>query len=169
MSEELDALFEELDEGSDEPNDAINIPEVSTSYKASIVETTIQQPEAEPPVDVLKYHKRLDEVTENVIDACAKDRAEIQEVVDLMFDEIRNDREAGRNPSRGYTDNLTKLLEVKANVNMLAVKIMEANAKMLSATKAGAATTINNNLAVAQGDDYLKRILEEPMNEGDTY
>ena len=67
MSEELDALFEELDEGSDEPNDAINIPEVSTSYKASIVETTIQQPEAEPPVDVLKYHKRLDEVTENVI------------------------------------------------------------------------------------------------------
>ena len=169
MSEELDALFEELDEGSDEPNEAINIPEVSTSYKAAVIENVVKPEANEPPVDVIKYHKRLDEVTENVILACAQDRAEIQEVVNLMFDEIRGDRDAGRIPSRGYTDNLTKLLEVKANVNMIAVKIMEANAKMLSATKAGAATTINNNLAVAQGDDYLKRILEEPMNEGDTY
>jgi len=82
-----------------------------------------------------------------------------------MFDEIREDRDNGRIPSRGYTDNLTKLLETKANVNMMAVKIMEVNAKMLAATKAGSLTVNNNNLNIATGDDYLKDILANPMDD----
>jgi ribosomal protein S9 len=61
------------------------------------------------------------------------------------------------------------LLEVKANVNMIAVKMMEANAKMLAATKAGAITVNNNNMNVATGDDYLKQILSEPMASTDEY
>jgi len=164
MSEELDALFQELDDESDEPNDALNIPEASEK-KAPEQPIILKAEPQSPPVDVIKYHAKLDIVTEEVLTACKQDRAEIQEVVNLMFDEIREDRDNGRIPSRGYTDNLTKLLETKANVNMMAVKIMEVNAKMLAATKAGSLTVNNNNLNIATGDDYLKDILANPMDD----
>jgi hypothetical protein len=164
MSEELDALFQELDDESDEPNDALNIPEASEK-KAPEQSIILKAEPQSPPVDVIKYHAKLDIVTEEVLTACKQDRAEIQEVVNLMFDEIREDRDNGRIPSRGYTDNLTKLLETKANVNMMAVKIMEVNAKMLAATKAGSLTVNNNNLNIATGDDYLKDILANPMDD----
>ena len=52
---------------------------------------------------------------------------------------------------------------------MIAVKMMEANAKMLSATKAGAVTVNNNNMNLATGDDYLKKILAEPLTATDEY
>lgn len=165
MSEDLDALFEALEADSDEPNQALLIPDSDQAQEIVIHSTAAPIIVEDPPIDVKKYHKKLDEITEDVINACKKDRSEIQEVVNLMFDEIREARDRGQNPNRGYTDNLTKLLEVKANVNMMTVKIMEVNAKMLAATKAGA-MTINNNLAVAPGDgDYLKRILEEPVGD----
>ena len=48
---------------------------------------------------------------------------------------------------------------------MMAVKIMEVNAKMLAATKAGSLTVNNNNLNIATGDDYLKEILANPMDD----
>lgn len=168
---DLDSLFQELD--NDEIDERINIPDAPletitiddppSPKEVQIIENT------PPAVDLVAYHKMMDSVTDDVLTACKKDRAEIQEVVDLMFGEIRNDQEAGRNPSRGYTDNLTKLLEVKANVNMIAVKMMEANAKMLSATKAGAVTVNNNNMNLATGDDYLKKILAEPLTATDEY
>ena len=164
MSEDLDALFQELDDESSEPVDALNIPEASEG-KAPEQQVILKAEPQGPPVDVVKYHEKLDIVTEEVLTACKQDRAEIQEVVNLMFDEIREDRDAGRIPSRGYTDNLTKLLETKANVNMMAVKIMEVNAKMLAATKAGSLTVNNNNLNIATGDDYLKDILANPMDD----
>lgn len=164
MSEELDALFQELDDESDEPNDALNIPEASDKNSPERQVILKSEPQS-PPIDIIKYHAKLDIVTEEVLIACKQDRAEIQEVVNLMFDEIREDRDAGRIPSRGYTDNLTKLLETKANVNMMAVKIMEVNAKMLAATKAGSLTVNNNNLNIATGDDYLKDILANPMDD----
>lgn len=168
---DLDSLFDELDNG--DIDERINIPDV-VAEKIVIADTSVIQEtkvieHTPPPVDIVAYHKMMDSVTEDVLTACKKDRIEIQEVVDLMFGEIRNDQEAGRNPSRGYTDNLTKLLEVKANVNMIAVKMMEANAKMLAATKAGAITVNNNNMNVATGDDYLKQILSEPMASTDEY
>jgi hypothetical protein len=169
MNEELDELFEALNAESDEPSEALMIPDSDHIQEIKQVNAPLT-PDVidEPPIDVRKYHKKLDDITEDVITACKKDRAEIQEVVNLMFDEIRDARDRGHVPARGYTDNLTKLLEVKANVNMMAVKIMEVNAKMLAATKAGA-MTINNNVAVAQSDDYLRKILDEPMNDSDKY
>jgi len=168
---DLESLFQELD--NDEVDERINLPdapletitieEPTVAKEVQIIENT------SPAVDLVAYHRMMDSVTDDVLTACKKDRAEIQEVVDLMFGEIRNDQESGRNPSRGYTDNLTKLLEVKANVNMIAVKMMEANAKMLSATKAGAITVNNNNMNFATGDDYLKKILAEPLTATDEY
>lgn len=165
MSEDLDALFQELDDETDEPSDNLNIPEASEPRSITESQVVLKAEPQGPPVDVVKYHHKLDIVTEEVLTACKQDRAEIQEVVNLMFDEIREDRDAGRIPSRGYTDNLTKLLETKANVNMMAVKIMEVNAKMLAATKAGSLTVNNNNLNIATGDDYLKEILANPMDD----
>jgi hypothetical protein len=167
MTDDLESLFDELDD--DQPDHRINIPDELETPTTNQILAPVQIEDNGPAIDVVKYHRKLEEVTEDVLVACKKDRAEIQEVVDLMFDEIRNDREAGRNPSRGYTDNLTKLLEVKANVNMLAVKIMEANSKMLAATKAGAVTVNNNNNMNVAGDDFLKQLLAQPMLETDDY
>lgn len=167
MNDDLDALLKELDSEIDDPAPALSIPDANDAQEI-IIDNPAQiiQQEQDAPIDVKKYHKKLDDITDDVIDACKKDRAEIQEVVNLMFEEIRQARDSGHVPARGYLDSMTKLLEVKANVNMLSVKIMEVNAKMLAATKAGS-MTINTNVAVAQGDDYLKKILEEPFIDGE--
>lgn len=168
MSDELDDLLRELQVDTSESIDEFEVPK--EGEKAPQIQASVVIPETTGNavgVDVVKYHEKLDEVTDDILKACKSDRAELQSVIDMMFDEINAARDENRLPSRGYTDNLTKLLEVKSNVNMVAVKIMEANSKMLAATKAASMTINNNNMAMLPADDYLKRILDEPMSEDD--
>jgi hypothetical protein len=67
-----------------------------------------------------------------------------------------------------YVDGLVAAVEVKANINMTAVKILEANAKMLAATKAAVSNVmVNQNVSVGNNDSDLVKILEEPLTKMD--
>jgi len=69
-----------------------------------------------------------------------------------------------------FIDGLVKAVEVKANINMTAVKMMEANAKMLASMKATTSVQVNNqNVSVTGNDHDLERILDEPMNADDEF
>ena len=75
----------------------------------------------------------------------------------------------GREPARMFVDGLVKAIEVKANVNMTAVKMMEANSKMLAAIKASGGIQVNNqNLSVVNNHD-LEQILDQPMTHEDEF
>src|SRR6185436_14193794 len=115
-----------------------------------------------PAVDVIKYHERLDAVTDEILNACRADRQESQDVINLYRGAIDNANLAGRDPARMYVDGLVKAIEVKSNINMTAVKVLEANAKMLAATKAGG-TLIQNNINQTNGssDVDLQRVLDK--------
>jgi hypothetical protein len=67
-----------------------------------------------------------------------------------------------------YIDGMVKAVEVKANINMTAVKMIEANAKMLAATKATSNVLVSNNVSVG-GDLDLEKILSEPITQEDEY
>ncbi len=151
-----------------DPDQIEKIGSISTAAATTITEIT-------PPtaaVDVHKYYIKLDGVTDEILTACRADRQEAQDVIHLLRDQIEQSLNKNQLPSRMYIDGLVQAVEVKANINMTAVKIIEANAKMLAATKVtGNNVMVNNNLNVANGanDGDLERILSEPITNIDEF
>lgn len=129
------------------------------------------EPEAPRPININKYLDRLDGVTDEVLNACRSDRQEAQEVILLLRSQINEAITNNKQPSRMWVDGLVKAVEVKSLVNMTAVKIIEANAKILAATKAGGTNVqVNNNsVTVAGTDKDLEKILDEPLTSDDEF
>lgn len=141
-----------------QPVDTRQIEEISTTIVAEV--PTV------PTVDVVKYHERLDQVTIEVLAACRADRQETQDVIDLMRLQIDDAVNKSQSPSRMWVDGLVKAVEVKAGINATAVKIIEANAKMLAATKAGV-NILNQN--VNTGSQDLEDVLSRPLTDIDEF
>lgn len=117
-----------------------------------------------------KYLSKLDDVTDEILTACRSDRQEAQEVIVLYKSQIEDALTSNRDPQRMYVDGLVQAVEVKSNINLTMVKIMEANAKMLASLKAGSSLNIKNNINVAASNDKeLENILDEPITEIDDY
>jgi hypothetical protein len=119
-----------------------------------------------PSVDVMKYHDKLDQVTTEVLSACRADRQEAQDVIDLLRLQIDDAVNKTQAPARMWVDGLVKAVEVKAGINATAVKIIEANAKMLAATKAGV-NILNQN--IQSGTEDLEDVLSRPLTENDEF
>jgi len=141
-----------------QPVDTRQIEEISTTIVAEVPVV--------PTVDVVKYHERLDQVTTEVLAACRADRQETQDVIDLMRLQIDDAVNKSQSPSRMWVDGLVKAVEVKAGINATAVKIIEANAKMLAATKAGV-NILNQN--VNTGSQDLEDVLSRPLTDIDEF
>ena len=110
----------------------------------------------EPATDVSKYLEKMEEVADEVLVACRNDRQEAQDVINMLKGQCDLAHEKSLPPARMYVDGLVKAVEVKANINGNAVKVMEGVAKMIAATKAGV-NVQNNNISVsgAELDDIL--------------
>jgi hypothetical protein len=117
--------------------------------------------EEEVAIDVAKFKEQLETVTDEVLDACRADRQETQDVINLMRNKIDN---AAGDPPRMYVDGLVKAVEVKSNINQTAVKIIEANAKVLASLKPSIKTQ-NNTLVT--GSVELENILSKPLQDDD--
>lgn len=104
-----------------------------------------------PVVDIARYLDKMEGVADEVLQACRSDRQEAQEVINMLRNQC--DVAHGRNqpPARMYVDGLVKSVEVKANINTNAVKVMEGVAKMIAATRAGL-NIQNNNVSVSSAE-----------------
>ncbi len=113
-----------------------------------VLDAAIVAPE-QPIVDLRKQFAQFDEVTNEILQGTRGDRQETQDAINIMRSEIDKAISNNHQPARMYVDNLTKALEVKATINMTAVKAMEAKAKLLAATRAGIniQNTLHNNQA----------------------
>jgi len=153
------------------PTDVRNIDDIgsdSTTAFATLMDTPLAP--AVPSIDLQKYLNRLDGVTDEILGACRSDRQEAQDVIQMFRQEIEQALNQSKAPSRMFIDGLVKAVEVKANINMTAVKMMEANAKMLASMKATTSVQVNNqNVSVTGNDHDLERILDEPMNADDEF
>lgn len=174
-----DELFEMLNDLESEPVKPAVVPEVipATTAQPSVVQTVVIAQDAPDldaaPVPTLsnKYLGRVDDVAEEILQACRSDRQEAQETITLLRDQIDTAISGGRSPERIYFESLVKAIEVKANINTNAVKAMEMTAKMLAALKPSMATqtTINNQNVTASTDADLDKLLSEPLRSTDEY
>jgi len=186
MDDEMRDLLEKLDENTDDQSppfqletEVSQLPSVDELKPSDVRKISYQPPpepvvvEVEPPiVDMRKQFEQLEEITNEILQGARSDRQETQDAIVLLRGQIDLSIKNGGNPARMYVDNLVKALEVKAQINITAVKAIEAKAKMLAATKAG--TVINNqitnaNANIANSDKHLIDILAEPLRSEDEY
>lgn len=179
--EAVEQILQESDVDEEEdlspPTEVVvsDLPDISELQNTPLDErdmeiiTPVAATEAAPiaaTVNVAKYHERLDQVTEDVLAACRADRQEAQDVIDLVRRQIDDAVNKNQAPQRMWVDGLVKAVEVKAGINATAVKIIEANAKMLAATKAGV-NILNQN--IQSGSEDLEDVLSKPLTEFDEY
>ncbi len=178
MDDDLKSLFEQLDDEDEalvqpsqspvifsEPEPALKPVEI-----VKVPLDNVPPPQAEvpaPSLDVSKKMMQLEEVTDSILSACSDDRRQAQEAIDLIKGEICKNLEKDQRPPAAYVEGLIKAIEVKAGINLTAVKIMEANAKMLAATKAGASINVNN--ANTLSNVSLTELLSQPISPMDEY
>ena len=165
MSEIDDDLKILLDELDDHEEDIQEDKEVNTKPAEALtpVEHIITSENIISPsnndkleVDVTKYLDKMEGVADEVLQACRSDRQEAQEVINMLRNQCDEAHNKNVPPARMYVDGLVKSVEVKANINTNAVKVMEGVAKMIAATKAG--LNINNNnvsVSAAELDEIL--------------
>lgn len=98
----------------------------------------------------------FDQVGKTILDATKADRDQTQEVITLLLQQLR-DNPAGI--PRASMEGLVKALDVKANISMIAVKLLDVKAKLLATTKNNNILINNNQVA---GDQDLNSILSQP-------
>jgi hypothetical protein len=155
----------------EKPNDQATVTSITVDTPTT---TGVSEVQEVADTDVVnhtkKYLTKLDDVTDEILTACRSDRQEAQEVIILYKSQIEDALTSNRDPQRMYVDGLVQAVEVKSNINLTMVKIMEANAKMLASLKAGSSLNIKNNINVASSNDKeLENILDEPITEIDDY
>jgi len=107
--------------------------------------------------EMQQYLMKMDEVAEEVLGACRSDRAEAQDVINMLKSQCDAAHNVNKSPQRMYIDGLVKAVEVKADINSNAIKVMEGVAKMISATKASTSTE-NTSMQISGAE--LDKILE---------
>ena len=130
---------------------------------------TVPPPTEDPVVDLRKTFEQAERFVDEIHQGARGDRQETQDAINLCRSEIDKSIAAGGNPSRMWVDNLAKILEVKATINMTAIKAMELKAKLLAATKAGVVVNnSNNNAAIAgtgaQDKSLVELLSSNPLN-----
>lgn len=133
-----------------EPAAPVEAPRTAEVRKVTDLQTieaetpTMVAPPPEPVVDIKREFEQFNDVAQEVLQGVRFDRQEVQDGINLCRAEIQKAVATGHNPSRMWVDNLAKLLEIKATVNLTGIKALEAKTKLLAATKAGVQVGINN-------------------------
>lgn len=159
IDEDLKQLLNQLDE-PDVSTDASSVDNnTAMEPLRPIEEKRIVEPievNDQPVVDIARYLDKMEGVADEVLQACRSDRREAQEVINMLRGQCEQAHSKNQPPARMYVDGLVKSVEVKANINTNAVKVMEGVAKMIAATRAGLNIQNNNvNVSSAELDEIL--------------
>lgn len=160
IDDDLKQLLNQLDE-PDVPADASNSDNQTAIEPLRPIEEKriIAEPidiNDQPVVDIARYLDKMEGVADEVLQACRSDRREAQEVINMLRGQCEQAHSRNQPPARMYVDGLVKSVEVKANINTNAVKVMEGVAKMIAATRAGLNIQNNNvNVSSAELDEIL--------------
>ena len=159
--EELDPVINKVITGDERPplrpdDEVAAINDQRRFDGSEVIDRTRSKIVDEAAADVSRYLDKMEEVSNEVLQACRSDRQEAQDVINMLRGQCDTAHNKSLTPSRMYIDGLVKAVEVKANINTNAVKVMEGVAKMIAATKAG--ISIQNNSVTVSGaelDDIL--------------
>jgi len=174
MDDDLQDLFDQLDNNdvqapADKSSSVKETGNVGNGAPTALkpiedIPSTLNSPiisEQPPTVDIAKYLDKMEVVSDEVLQACRSDRAEAQEVINMLRGQCDEAHSKNHPPARMYVDGLVKAVEVKANINTNAVKVMEGVAKMIAATRSS--LNINNNTLNVSTTE-LDEILNGPVS-----
>jgi len=179
IDDDLRELLDELEETEvNAPEPPVSEPELAepellmptdAREVADVSQTQTIQPTAivpvEPEVEIIdreKFKKDIETVTDEVLEAYRADRQEAQDVINLLRNKI--DDTPG-DPPRMYIDGLVKIVEVKASISTNAIKMIEANAKVLASTKSKIGQ--QNNTLINGANLDLEGVLNQPIQDDD--
>jgi hypothetical protein len=161
MSDDLESLLQSLEETETpvlEAGKAV-VPDKIIPVLDNVEQEVLAVPDN--PIDINKKMAQLDSVTQDVLESCKSDRMQAQEAIDIIRGEIDKKINENRSPSSTYMEVLIKAIEVKSGINQIAVKMMEANAKMISSTKASGTNVSVNNINAPSLTDVLSKPPED--------
>ena len=99
------------------------------------------------------------ELTNLVISNCKEDRQKATDVIEMIEELIRSQDKIIHGGSIGR---LIQAIDTRSNINTTVVKVLESQAKILSARKGPSKNIVNNTQATATGD-MLISILESGL------
>lgn len=142
------------------------LPEPELSGPAVEPETTaleplpIDKPKSAEIFDLREVVSRFDDDYNEVQTNLKKDRSKINAVIERLMVKM-DEGEA----SATETEMLVKALEVMANTNGHAVKLLDSRSKLLSATKSSAQALIQQNFGATGNNAELQKILAQPVDD----
>ena len=107
------------------------------------------------------------DVGQEIIDSWRKNNTEIQAVIDHLKDALLDgsvvSAQTGAIPGV-YLEQLVKAMDVKSNMSMTVVKVLEAKTKLLAASKSGSGTRNSVNVNITTPSE-LDSILSQPVDD----
>jgi hypothetical protein len=157
---QLEDLLNKLDEDDYSPvveSDDDNYPMTTQSIVSnSLIEPSESDASKEEPDEFEQFVlQNAVDLTNLVIDNCKEDRDKVTEVITMIENLIHSQDKIIHGGSIGR---LIQAIDTRSNINATVVKVLESQAKILSARKGPSKNTINNNNAV--GGDALIALLE---------
>ena len=108
--ENLSDLFDKLDSASDKAPLSMNLDSITDALLPVNEASKINDSDT---VDIHKYLRRLDDVTDDVLAACKSDRAETQGLINILRDQVEMSITSGSKLSTGIVESLVKAIEYK--------------------------------------------------------
>lgn len=97
-----------------------------------------------------KIKGEFETISADVLGQWKADRDQIQQVIDLFIESVGDDPNTAARP---IVEGLVELLNTKVNSSMTAIKLLEVKTKLLMAIKSTSSVVINNQNAVAGGQN----------------
>lgn len=119
----------------------------------------IEKPKSAEVFDLREVVSRFDNDYNEVQTNLKKDRSKIAIVIEALM--IKLDEGA----SNTETEMLVKALEVMANTNGHAVKLLDSRSKLLAATKSSAQALIQQNFGATGNNSELQKLLAQPVDD----
>jgi hypothetical protein len=171
IDDELQSLLTDLQQDVNADIDQTNeIAAIDTvvSPEPELTDPSVDIEQTEPPdsfiesgstdiSDLSSIVNRFDKDYSEVQTNLKNDRKKIEEVIEILLNRVKNNNEA-----ESDTISLVKALDVLADTNGNAVKLLDSRSKLLSATK----STINSmqtHVSVTGNDVELQNILKQPV------
>lgn len=136
------------------------LPASSDALRPEVVPAApAEPPPPEPPVlDLRKHVQKHEEVFDEIFASWRSDRQEAQVAVNFLKSLIDQVMATGQNPTAAMLETYVKAMEVKGNTNAIAVRLLDATAKLIAANRAGVQVT-NNTLSVTGTNKELVNAL----------
>ena len=160
MATDIDNLLDQLDStiATESPASGI-MATVPSSEPATTEPVNIQ-------INIAKQVERYNDISEEILTSWRSDRVEAQRAIGLVYEIISTTIASNKVPTSSLLEQYVNAIRAKSETSQVAVKLLDACAKLISATRQNINIHSNNhtnNLVITE----LERALSDPLRGDD--